>query len=335
MALVLIEGFDHYATDDAEQKGWQIGAGLLSASGRQKFPPGQAAKIVINNGTGKQLPDSYDELIMGFAFYLSGMPGGIDGDTVMCKFHTALFTSVAQVGVTIGTNVLFIEDATHAQVAFGTTELQTDTWYYLEFHATDTSAEIHLDGVSEIAPTAGDYAAPWDEVSFSYQVLAGNKSMLVDDVYALDPTTGVNTDFLGPVVVRTLYPRNDATYTDFTQYPATPTDHFSHVNERFIDYDDTFVFDGTPGDKDSYKMPIYGTDLIFGAQLNLGARAGDAGPNEIEPLIRQSGSDYTGDTSSLGYDYFFYSWLLDQDPTGADWTPLTVWSDEFGMEIVT
>jgi hypothetical protein len=325
MALILIEGFDHYNMDFAERKGWDINAGLLSGPGRVRFPPSQCVECIINNGTSKALPGSYSELILGFAFRLHDVTPSND-----TKFAT--FDGGPNVGITT-TGVLYIAITTGSSLATGTTQILADTWYYCELHATNTHAEVHLDGVSEIASTAGSYLAPWSRVGFEFQQLGG-VSVAIDDVYVIDPTTGVNTTFLGPSVVRTLYPDDDATYSDFVPYPTLPTDHFSHVNERFIDDDVTLVYDGTPGHKDSYKMALYGDSPIYGVQLNLGARKGDFGSRQIEPLIRQSATDYTGATSTLGLFYLFYSWLLNQDPSGSDWTIATVDADEFGVEIV-
>jgi hypothetical protein len=325
MALILIEGFDHYDVDDAFRKGWDNIT--LMSRGRVPFPLSQSVKVIINNGINKTLPGSYNELIMGFAFKLSAFPAA---DKAIAKFDPS---ATAFVGVT-PTGFLYLSDSTGANLATGGTQLVIDTWYYCELHATATHGEIHLDGVSEIASTAGTYTTPWDNIGFQYQVLGGN-SVIVDDVYVIDPSTGINTTFLGPVVVRTIWPDADATYTDFTPYPSSADpDHFPHVNERIFDSDVTLVYDGTPGQKDSYKMALYGDDAVYGAQLNLGARKGDFVTRQIEPLIRQSATDYTGATSTLSLDYLFYSWLLNQDPSGSDWTIATVDADEFGVEIV-
>ena len=328
MALILIEGFDHYNLDDALEKGWgNLRRHQQSVAGRHKFPPSQAVGILINNSIAKNLPGTYNELIAGFAFNIQQMPTA--HDQRFAHFGTAMGFGITTTGFAC------ILDASGATIATGTTQLLDDTWYYGEFHVSSTSAEFHLDGVSEIAPTPGTYGSAWTALEFEFQVL-GAVVIWVDDVYVIDPTTGVNTTFLGDVIVRTLWPGHQGTYADFSPIPSgLHPGNFDYVNERFIDGDASLVQDPTPGEKDSYQIQLFGGDTIFGAQLNVGARAGDFSSRQIEPLIRQAGTDYLGATETLTLAYLFYSWLLDQDPTGSDWTVATVDADEFGQELIT
>jgi hypothetical protein len=105
------------------------------------------------------------------------------------------------------------------------------------------------------------------------------------------------------------------------------------VNEHLIDGDGSFVYDANPGDKDSYIIETF-IGTIYGAQLNIGARKGDSALRQIAPLIRQGGTDYVGTTRTLSADYVFYSWLLDNDPTGSPWLAATINADEFGQELI-
>ena len=130
--------------------------------------------------------------------------------------------------------------------------------------------------------------------------------------------------------VETLYPVSDGHYTAWT--PKTGSSHYQMVDEALIDGDGSYVYDASPGDIDSYKMDTF-IGSIYGAQLNIGARKGDAPLRQIKPLIRQSGTDYLGALATLSSDYLFYSWQLDLDPSGAAWTAATIHADEFGQVI--
>ncbi len=107
------------------------------------------------------------------------------------------------------------------------------------------------------------------------------------------------------------------------------------VNEHDMDGDGSYVYDATPTDRDSYIMQAIGVDsIIYSAQLNIAARKGDAGLRQIAPSVRQSGTDYDGSTVTLSTDWLFYSEMLEQDPTGSDWTPTSLNGDEYGMVTV-
>jgi hypothetical protein len=41
-----------------------------------------------------------------------------------------------------------------------------------------------------------------------------------------------------------------------------------------------------------------------------------------------------GTTHTLSSYYEFYSWLLDNDPTGSPWLAATINADEFGQELI-
>ncbi len=325
MAFVLIEGFDHYHGYELYRKGWSGSSFTTMFPGTLPFAQCQAASVIINNGLSKSLPGSYSDLVVGFAFKVTGLPNFEGPDVLMFDLQ----------GVSIGitpSGHLYLANGIDANVATGPTPLAANRWYFVELHATATSAEVHLDGAVEIAPTASGYTTPWNTVAFGYQVLGG-VHLIVDDLYVLETGTSPNTSFLGPSVVRTLYPDGDGTYTDFSPFPASAT-HFPRVNERLFDGDITYVADGTVGAKDDYKVEMFGDLAVYGAQLNLGVHSGDAVGRQIQPLIRQAGTDYNGATSTLGMDYHFYSWLLNQDPSGSDWTIPTINEDEFGIEVV-
>jgi hypothetical protein len=209
--------------------------------------------------------------------------------------------------------------------------MHDDVWNYYEVKITiGTSAafEVRINGSSsaEISGTGNFGTNNLDEIRFDVNEI-GAVGIQVDDVYANDGT------FLGDIVVRTLYPNADGTHQQWT--PDVAGTHYTRVNEHHIDGDGSFVYDSTAGHIDSYGMDDLPGVTVYGVQLNLGARKGDAGLREVAPLIRQSGTDYVGTTFTLSSDYDFYSWILDQDPTSADWTVATVNADECGVKTIT
>ena len=323
MALVLTEGFDHYDSAQAAEKFW-IGTIASMVPGRGGV--GQAIEVVVNNPITKTLPSSYATLIAGYALKLNNTAGQL------MTFQQSGVT-VASLGVD-GTGRLTLTDGAANLIATGTTIVPTGTWFYVELKVTVGATghgEVQLNGATEIASTLGNFGTiDINQIVFWNHALGGQT--FVDDVVVMDTSGSAPlNDFLGDVQVATLYPAADGSHTDWTPKIAGP--HYQMVDEKIIDGDGSFVYDANPGDKDSYKVDTL-SGSIYGAQLNIGARKGDASVRQIAPLIRQASTDHAGPTFTLSSDYVFYSWLLGNDPTGSPWTAATVNADEFGQELI-
>ncbi len=326
MAIVLVEGFDHYDDTDAAEKFWN---GNIFRMDPGRGFGGQCIEVIPNNPVYKILPASYSTIIVGAALKITG-PGG---HSVLMELVAAGVGVVGHVSINADQTLAIVD--TDVRVTSGTTIVPFNRWFYIEYKVITGAAgsgELHLNGAPEIPSTTGNYTPDVNEILFTQTTARDNT--LVDDVVVLDDTGGApQNDFLGDVRVETLYPLADGTYTDWT--PKVGTDHFAMVNEHIIDGDGSFVYDANPGDKDSYILETFIQPTIYAAQLNIGARKGDAALRQLAPLIRQGGVDYLGSTVTLSTsDYVFYSWLLTQDPTGADWLAATINADEFGMQLI-
>lgn len=323
MAIVLIEGFDHFTKDEVAEKFW---TGSPAGMGAGRLPGSQAMDVILDNEVSKNLPSSYSTLVAGAAIRVNELESNF----------MSLWAGTAVVTIGISGGRLLVTDNAGRTFA-GTTSVPINSWFYVEIKVTvGTSGtfELHLNGAVEIASTTANFGTSnISLIRFEYGRLGGG-STSVDDVYVLDTTgSAPRNDFLGDVAVRTLYPDGDGTYSQWTPSPSGP--HHDDVDDLQIDGDGSFIYDSTPGDKDSFSMTSLPVSTVYAAQLNLGARKGDAGTTrQIEPLIRQAGVDHVGPTFTLSAAYLFYSWLLNQDPTGTDWTGATINADEYGVELV-
>ncbi len=320
-----MDGFDHYGSAQAAEKFWG-GTPFGMVPGRGFG--GQGIEVIVNNPIYKVFPSTYSTIFASAAFKLNNSSGRI------MTLETAAGVVVAEVGIGAG-NKLILSDGAGSLLATGTTTVAVSTWFYVGLKVivgVSGHGTVQLNGGAEIASTLGNFGSTnIGRIAFWNMSLGGDTS--VDDVVVLDSSGSAPlNDFLGDVRVETLYPVTDGHYTAWTPKIAGP--HYQMVNEHLIDGDGTFVYDASPGDIDSYKMDTF-IGSIYGAQLNIGARKGDASVRQIAPLIRQSGTDYLGTTSTLSADYVFYSWLLDTDPAGGSWLAATINADEFGQELIT
>lgn len=327
MAIVLMEGFDHFAAGSQNLKGW---TGFIF----RVLPPrigfnGQSVEIIANNQVTKILPSSYTTMTVGFGLKL--IPNALWNGNAIFLHLKASGVDVCRIGAGAG----YLEFLDAASRVWLGPPLVTNSWMYLELQLTVGSSEtfdLHLNGASVITDTTADFGVnPIDRIVLDAAALC---PAAFDDIYALDGTGGSPLDdFLGDVYVQTLYPRADGDYTDWT--PLTGSDHFAMVDEHQIDGDGSYVYDTNVGDKDSYYLDFLSASTIYAAQLNVGARKGDGALRQIQPLIRQSATDYNGTTATLSTNYVFYSWLMGEDPTSSPWTDTTINGDQFGMEVIT
>ncbi len=322
MALVLVEGFDHYAGAQAAEKFWN---GTIIMGPGRGFG-GQSAGVVFLNPVFKTLPSTYSTLIANAAFKLTGVASP----------RIMTLEASGAVAVDIGLDSsghLTLRDSVGNLIATGATIVPYNTWFYVSVKVTiGGNAVVQLNGAAEIASVSGNWGVSnLDRIVFWNMNLGGDATN-VDDVVVMDSSGSAPlNDFLGDVRVETLYPVADGTHTDWT--PKVGTDHYAMVNEHLIDGDGSFVYDATPGDKDSYIIETF-IGSIYGAQLNIGARKGDASVRQIKPLVRQGGTDYLGPLWTLSADYVINSWQLDNDPTGTPWTAAQINADEFGQDLI-
>src|SRR5262249_39117493 len=115
--------------------------------------------------------------------------------------------------------------------------------------------------------------------------------------------------------------------------PNGAANNWDCVDDTATDDDSTYISDSTVGHIDTYATAdVDAGATVYGVQVNLYARKDDAATRQIAPVIRQAGTNYVGNTATLGSTYSFYSQLYDQDPTAAAWTAATFNGDEFGVK---
>ncbi len=327
MAMILVEGFDHYSASILNQKFWNgfITGFVRTDTGRDGV--GQCVVVQTLASISKQFSTSYSTVVAGASIKLSGLTNPF------MKLTSTTSGLVAELGV-VGGYLTLTDNA--ANTFTGTTLIPDNSWFQVEMKVTvgASAFEVRLNGATEITGTGSFGADNILTIVFTHAGFGEGATTRVDDVYVLDTTgSSPRNNFLGDVMVKTLYPAADATYTQWT--PLTGSSHWLMVNEKDMDGDGSYVFDSTATHRDSYTMQAIGVNsTIYAAQLNLGARKGDAGLRQIAPFVRQSSTNYGGATATLSTDWLFYSQMMPQDPTGTNWTPTTLNGDEYGMVTV-
>jgi hypothetical protein len=227
-------------------------------------------------------------------------------------------------------------------LASGTQSLANDQWNYWEVSATiaDAGGEVHVrlngqatDEVSYVGDTknAGT-ATTIDRIS----IPNAGTSTYVSDLYILNDTgPAPNNAFLGDVVVRTLSPGGDGTYSQLLGSDGNSVSNYLLVDEHPYSSTD-YVGSAVVGQKDTYAMVDLpaGVATVYGLQVNGMMAKSDASSASARYILRSGGTDYTGPTRALTTTYTGYYDLYETNPaTGVFWTPAGVNAVETGMEV--
>jgi hypothetical protein len=333
MAVVLLEGFDHFDVTGFVGKGWTLGTSNRITMVAGRFG-GQAASFNGNVSVPvatKTLPSTYSTLICGLAFKYSSSAG-----VAFFSFLTAAGAAVARARINSVSGVIEIINSAGTLIASGTTNLGTTGFNYIEIevvvNGASGSVTVHLNGVSEIATTTGNFGSTnIGQISIGAQASL-NATYVVDDVYVCDTSGSVNNTFLGDRRVITCMPNGDGAHTAWT--PTGGGSHYTQVNEATVeDGDTTYVSDATPGDIDTYTFQdVDGNATIHAIQQSIYARKDDANTRQIAPVRRQSGTDQVGATATLTSTYAYVTEIKEVDPVGSPWTPANFNADEFGVK---
>lgn len=341
MALIFMDGFDHYTTAATMAYKWDsVATSYVTAnnSGRR------AGSHAVSNGNGasgymrKNFGANLATVTVGFALNVSALPTGSRAYAKLLDLAAA-----PQLSFLVGVSGLLIVtrgDWDGTTLATSTAAIAPGTWNYIEIKATIADSggtvEVKLNGASVISFT-GDTKATTNASATVLQLGGAVTSAPIcyyDDLYICDTSGSVNTTFLGDVRVDTLYPTGAGNSTQFT--PSTGA-NWENVDDSSPDGDSTYNSGDTAGYKDTFAfgdLSISST-TIHGLQTNICARKDDAGARTMTDVVRTASTDYTGGTThSLADSYLNYRTVRELNPnTSAAWAVSEVNGAEFGYTV--
>lgn len=284
----------------------------------------------------KTIPVS-SKVIVGFGLYCTGGPSlnfyGDGGTTLHITVIRNSTSGVLEIRRGGGTGTL---------LASGTQQIFDSQWNYIEVSCTisDTVGEVHvrLNGsTTDDCSYTGDTKNAGTNTTIDKVYLAMGSNMRVSDFYILDGTgSAPNNSFLGDVVVRTLAPSGNGTYSQLLGSDADSVNNYLLVDELPFSGTD-YVGSPTTGQKDTYAMADLpaGVTNVYGVQINGLMAKSDATLGQARLLLRTGGTDYGGSTRALTTTFTGYYDLYEKNPvTTVAWTPGDVNSMESGMEVM-
>jgi len=330
MALLFIDGFDHY--NEIREK-WLVSSTFDQPTFVAGRFGGQALAVQFQNmaGTIKQTLGIQIEMFVGFAFFAPGI-----NTEEHIEFLDVAGTIRATLFVNSDGSVTVTSTGAAGSDTSATGIITNSQFHYIELHYRPHSTvgifECRVDEVVVASVTGATSSGADDDVA--QVVLAHNGTnapqYLYDDFYILNSLGAINTDYLGDVRVTTLYPKANGNINNFT--PTGATNNFEAVDEIVLDGDTTFVESGLLLAKEDYDNDNF-ADLgvapgaIFGVQTTNAAKKTDAGTIKykdemvVAGLRFDDGTEITPGSSA----YFCSTFIRDTDPSdGVAWTEAKV-----------
>jgi hypothetical protein len=354
MALLFMDGFDHYATADVTEK-WTsvsdashpvIGAyGRTGTQGLLLSGANQIGSVVMT------VLGGVDEAIVGFAFKLaSGAPSGAAlwafGSANAWECGVRLNADLTLQPVRCATN--FQPGAPNFLTGIGvatTAALQVGVWAYIEIQmkvsATVGTCTIRINGNGVTAQTGlntlGAVAALTRIGIGGLATSAG--ACHYDDLVMMDLSGSLNNAFIGDCRVVTLLPQTDAvaagSNANFTC--STGTDHGALVDEAAPNDDTDHVFSSALNHVDTWNYPALGyTGTIKGVQMSLSAKKTDSGTRAIAAVTRPVATNRVHATNHyIGTSYAYWKSIWEVNPEdSAAWEVADVDGAEFGVKVM-
>lgn len=344
MALLFVDGFDHYATAQITRKWTAYSAFTIASGGRNSTNRlYRSGNIATGEYCYRDFPSTYTNGVAGFAFKI----GYLGGWMQLCSFSTG---GTAQVSVQVdstgkvafcrGGNQFGAPSAVIEQTASAVITAGSEYFIEVKFEIHDTtgSYSVKLDGVEILSGTGVDTKVSgdtWNRFYIGYggqSPYSGNYG--IDDLYVCDLSGSTNNDFLGDCRVLTLFPDGAGNSTEFT--PSSGS-NYACVDEASVDDDTSYVSSNIAADIDLYTFGAlsYSPSAIYGVQLSATAKR-DSGTRSLKQKSRVGGTTRdAGSSVSLTTSYAVQSTVLETDPdTAAAWTESGINASEFGFEVV-
>jgi hypothetical protein len=344
MALLFIDGFDHYNV--AGQKGWSVAGGAGITSGGRT---GQSLYTQGNwqggyDGSAQKAFPARGEVVVGMAIKLGHGAGALPWRIEMREGGTA-HLSIQMDGAS---RLEFRRGVGGTVMGTTTSPLVNGSYVHLAFrlkvHDTTGTLIVKVNDATEISLSGidtrnGGAAGLLDSIVFiSGQItFEGAWNMQYDDLYICDVVGTLNADFRGDAKVETIYPNGNGNASQFVGSDGNSTDNYLLVDEALPNSDTDYVDGQSVGHKDTYAMGnlVTSTGFVQGVQPCPFWKKSDAGARAACTVARLSGTEVDSSPTTLSTSYAYSPDIREERPGGGAWTFADVNAAEFGAKVTT
>lgn len=336
--LRFIDGFDHYATAQINQK-WTNSNRATIVPGAGRFG-GNAMQVDSADMGGFILKtlDAQNLWVVGFAIRPSGFPMT---NTPILKFHDG---QDVQLDLRINFDGTLSLTRHGAPLTGGTSvfALQVGGWYFIEVKVKFSNAiaagdcQVRVNNNQVINVAAGqDCQATANSTANAIWLSGTAASCAFDDPYICDGVGPLCNNFLGDSKIQTILPNGPGDVTQFAVTGALA--NWQAVNTVPPAGDTRYVSGSTPAQRDLYNFadPVV-TGSIWGIQTNLFARKEDSGERTMAAVVKSGGTEYDGVAFYPATSYLFFTEVRQVDPaTALPWTQPSINALQAGSKIIS
>lgn len=341
MALLFMDGFNHYATADITKKWASIASSptINSGTGRRS---GNSLRTTSFQQYVSKVFTAAASLVFGAAFKFTTLP---TASSAVAAFYDA---GTLQCDLRVNSDGTLSVTRNGTALTGGTSALALSpgVYYYIEWKVTIAdsisagSCKVRVNGADWITVATSQDTKNTSNASANQllvgQILQTLASLTLDicDLYLCDNSGSTNNDFLGDCRIDTLYPASDGNYSQLTC--STGSTHYTLVDETAPNTTD-YNSGSTVGDRDSYGMSdlsSISSQTVYGVQVNAAVLKDDAGSRSISTLVRSNGTNAEGSAVAIGTSQVYVSQIYETNPDGSvAWTQTTVNAAEAGVKI--
>lgn len=347
MALLWMDGFDHYGTGSTGKANMLLGP---YAQISQYYSPSTTrprngyASMTLSGSVGtnfirRTFGSSYSNAAVGvgMAIYVTELPALAER---VCPFVftdvnndeqvTLVINTDGSMKVTLGirtSGTTLVGGTTSGQVIFA------GTWHHIEMKvicdATSGRVIVNVDDVEVIDTGAGGVDTDESGTGEVSQVWLGlgatpGITIYVDDIFAWDTTGSYNNDFIGDKDVLTYYFDGDSGTQQWT--PNIAVAHHLQVDDTESaqdpaggqDGDTTYLQATSAGNIEELDLEAVPSTVagIVGVQLVNMMRKTQAGASNVTAVIVEGtiAAESTGTSTALGEEYAYYQEVIERDP---------------------
>lgn len=338
MALLFMDGFDHYTYADIGNKWNSTSNSSLSASARTGSGCLHHETSAGQPTTNKSLGSNLATFVLGFAFWTNTLNVDIVYlyETATQKLRFKLNSS-GQIEVYNQANTLLGTSAMGSP-------LTANVWNHIEIkatiHASAGTVEVRVNGsatpvinlTGQVISTSGNAYAT------SFQFQPGSTFLGIqrfDDVHLCDTTGSQNNNFLGDSQVLTIYPSGDGNSSQWVGSDGNSVNNSLLVDEAQHNGDTDYVQSDVVSNKDTYAMQdIATTGVVRAVATHAVIKKNGAGSRTVRKLLRSGTTDYESSDINPGTTYSHYSQTYQLNPdTSAAWTPTEVNGMQLGIKV--
>jgi len=350
MALLFIDGFDHYdpqAVDSfgdpwlARGKAAYLSPQATRINGRR--PSSYALRLPEGSGGGyvKNLDATKSSLIVGAAIRVAQYQDTYTEPLLLgVRDDNSQVAHLVKIGEDGRLNLYRRQYGHDRLISSSVASAPARGWNYIELQVTqgisDGMLSVRINGILAIQMTAQDTIQGGGQLLTAFVGAVPDQNcpltLDVDDFYIADTSGTINNTFLGDVRVDTLHAQADGSLNQWTPSPVgtaaweavSDEDEATAINAPNVGLRQSF---------DIEPLPVMATPAIYGVQLTMLARKTDAGLGKLKGLVVSGAQSAVGTDIILQDQLAWQSTMFERNPNGnVQWTEAAFNAAEFGVE---